>query len=104
MWVARQAAAIASDLAAEVVEVVGLQPPLDEGPRVDAGRGVSLVVDVVAGRAVVLAAEEVVEADLVQRCRRGVGGEMAADAVGGLVGLDHHHRRVQRTKLGSAAR
>ena len=94
MRVARQAPRRAADLAAEVVEVVGLEATLEEGAGVDARGGVTLEVDVVAGRAVVLAAEEVVEADLVQRRRAGVRGEVAADAVGGLVRLDDHHRRV----------
>ena len=92
--VARQTPRRAADLAAEVVEVVGLEAALEEGAGVDARGGVALEVDVVAGGAAVLAAEEVVEADLVQRGRAGVGGEVAADAVGGLVRLHHHHRRV----------
>ena len=92
--VARQAAAAAADLPAEVVEVVGGQAALHERPGVDAGRGVALEVDGVAGVAVVLAAEEVVEADLVEAGRAGERREVAADAVGVLVGLDDHHRRV----------
>ena len=92
--VARQAAAVAPDLAAEVVEVVGLEAALDERTGVDPGGGVTLEVDLVAGVAVVLAAEEVVEADLVERRRRRVRRQVAADAVGGLVRLDDHHRRV----------
>ena len=43
--VARQAAAVAADLAAEVVEVVGLEAALEERPGVDAGGGVALEVD-----------------------------------------------------------
>ena len=70
----------AADLPAEVVEVVLGQPALEEGPGVDAGRGVALEVDVVAGLAVVLAPEEVVEPDLVEAGRAGVGGQVAADA------------------------
>ena len=92
--VARQAAAAAADLLAEVVEVVGGQAALHERPGVDAGRGVALEVHGVAGVAVVLAAEEVVEADLVEAGRAGERREVAADAVGVLVGLDDHHRRV----------
>ena len=92
--VARQAAAVAPDLPAEVVEVVSFQPAFDEGTGVDPGGGVALEVDLVAERSVVLAAEEVVEADLVERRRRRVRREVAADAVGGLVRLDDHHRRV----------
>ena len=58
------------------------------------GGGVALEVDVVAGEAVVLAPEEVVEADLVERGRRGERRQVAADAVGALVGVDDHDRRV----------
>ena len=92
--VGREAAAVASDLPAEVVEVVLGEPAFEEGSGVDAGCGVALVVDVVAGAAVVLAAEEVVEADLVQRRRTGERREVTADAVGGLVGPHDHHRSV----------
>ena len=90
----RQPASVAPDLATEVVEVVLGQATFEEGAGVDARSSVALVVDVVAGAAVVLAAEEVVEADLVQRRRAGEGGEVATDAVGGLVGAHHHHRGV----------
>ena len=38
--------------------------------------------------------EEVVEADFVERGRRGERRDVAADAVFGLVGLDHHRHRV----------
>ena len=92
--VGRQTLAAAADLTPEVVEVVVGEAALEVGAGVDAGRGVALEVHVVAGRAVVLAAEEVVEADLVQRRRAGERRQVAADAVGVLVRLDDHHRRV----------
>ena len=65
----------------EAVEVLLGQPALEERARVDAGGGVTLEVDLIAraGREV-LAAEEMVEADLVQRGRRGVGRDVAANA------------------------
>ena len=78
----------------EVVEVPLGQPALDEGPGVDAGRGVALEVDLVPGAAAVLAAEEVVEPDLVEGGGAGVGGEMAADRLRLDVGPDHHHGGV----------
>ena len=62
--------------------------------RVHPGSGVPLVVDPVARVAVVLAAEEVVEAHLVERRRRRVRREMAADAVTSLVGSRDHDRRI----------
>ncbi len=54
------------------------------------GRGVALEVDLVAGLPVALAPEEMVEADLVQAGRAGEGGQVAADALGGVVGPHHH--------------
>ena len=95
--------AVAADLAAEVVELLLGQPSFEERPRVDARRGVALDVEVVAGETVVLAAEEPVEADLVERRRRREGGQVAADALGVLVGLDHHHRRVPTDVRADAA-
>ena len=92
--VRREAATVASDLPAEVVEVVFGEPALEECPGVDARCRVALVVHVVAGAAVVFAAEEVVEADLVQRRGTGERREVAADAVGDLVRPHDHHRGV----------
>src|SRR5206468_2595922 len=65
---------------AEVVELVLAEAALQEGTGVDARRGVTLEEDLVAPAVRVLAAEEVVEADFVERGRAGVGGEMATDA------------------------
>ena len=66
-------ASIAADLATEVVEVVFGQTPFQECSRVDARGGMALEVDVVAGCAVVFAAEEVVESDLIERGGAGEG-------------------------------
>ena len=90
--VARQA--VTADLHAEMVEVVGREPALEERARVDARRGVSLEVHLVAGLAVVLAAEEVVEADLVERRARRERRQVTADARRSVVGPADHHRRV----------
>ena len=54
------------------------------------GRRVPLEEHLVAGLAVVLAVEEVVEADLVQAGRGGVGGDVPAHAEAGPVGPGHH--------------
>ena len=85
---------VAADLETEVVELLVSQPPLDVGAGIDAGRGVALEVHLVAGGAVVLAPEEVVEADLVQRGRAGVGREVASDARVAHVRPRDHDRRV----------
>ncbi len=86
--VARQTAR--RDLLAEPVELLLGEPALDECSRVDPGRGVSLEVDLVAGPAVGLSPEEVVEPDLVQRGRARVRGEVAADALAAMIGARHH--------------
>jgi hypothetical protein len=101
--IARQAAATASDLLTEVIEVGVGEATLEIGAGVDARCRVPLEVHVVAAAGRVLAAEEVVEPDLVQRGRAGERRQVAADAVGVLVGLDDHHRRVPTDEGADAA-
>ena len=89
--VRRQPAAV--DLAPEAVEMVFVEATLEERTGVDARRRVALEEHLVAGAAVALAAEEVVEADVVERGRRREGGEVAAEAVEPVVrAVDHRHR------------
>jgi hypothetical protein len=83
-----------ADFLPEVVELVLGEPPLDEGPGVDPRGGVALEEDHVPEAPVGLPPEEVVEADLVERGRGGVGGQVAPDPFGPLVGPGHHDRRV----------
>ena len=92
--VRRQPAARVRDLLAEAVELVLGEPALEVGPGVDAGGGVALDVDLVAAALGVLAAEEVVEADLVERGRRRVRRDVAADADARPLGAVHHDRGV----------
>ena len=96
MRVGREAAAVPAvgELLAEPVQLVLGQAALEERPGVDARGGVALDEDLVTGLAVVLAVEEVVEPDLVQAGRRGIGGDMPADAHSGPVGPGYHHRGV----------
>src|SRR3989304_1382202 len=75
----RRQAVLWRRLAPEVVELVLAEATLEEGPGVDPGRRMALVEDLVPGAVAVLAPEEVVEADLVERGRRGVRREVAAD-------------------------
>ena len=63
-------------LLAEPVQLVLGEPAFEERAGVDARRRVPLEEHLVAGFAVVLAVEEVVEADLVQAGRGGVGGDV----------------------------
>ena len=89
----RAEAAARDDLAPEVVELVLGEATLEERPRVHPRRGVALVEDLVAG-IFVLAPEEVVEAHLVEAGGAGIRGEVAADPREGVVGAQHHGRRV----------
>ena len=93
MRIRRQAAA-RLQLAAEVLELLLVEAAFEERARVDAGRGVALEIDDVAFVAVVAAAEEVVEADFVQRRGRGERRDVAADAVFDAVGAHDHRHRV----------
>ncbi len=89
--VRRQAAAV--DLTPEPVEVLLVQPAFEERAGVHAGRRVALEEHLVAGAAVALAAEEVVEADVVERGRRRERRQMTAEAVEAVVRtVDHRHR------------
>ena len=94
MRVAAEAGAAAANLAAELFQIRLVEATLEKGAGVDARRGVALEVDVVARVAVVLAAEEVVEADLVQARRTREGAEVTADSFFVLVRAHDHHRCV----------
>ena len=89
-----RAAPAVRELLAEAVELRLRDAALEEGPRVHARRGVALEVDLVAAAGVVLAAEEVVEPDLVEARRRLVGRDVPADADLGPVGAGDRHGGV----------
>ena len=73
--------ALARGLAPIVVELLGGQPPFEEGARVNARRRMRLEVDQVTARVgrIAAGAEEVVEADLEEIRRRCVARDMAAE-------------------------
>ena len=105
MRVGRQGVALAGLLLPEAVQVLLGQPAFQEGAGVHAGGGVALEEDLVAAAGVVLAAEEVVEAHLVQRGRAGVGGDVPADADVRALGAVHHAwPRSSASRRGSGAR
>ena len=81
-------------LAPEVVELVDAEATLEERARVDARRRVALVEDLVAAAAAVLAPEEMVEPDLVERGRGGIRGEVPTDPRELVVGAQDHGDRV----------
>ena len=92
-------------LLAEAVELVLGEASLEERAGVDAGGGVALDEDLVAAGGIVEAAEEVVEADFVERRRRGVRRDVAADADAGALRAVHRDRRVPADPArGSGAR
>ncbi len=92
--VGRQPAARVRELLAEPVELVLGQPSLQERPGVDARRGVALDEHLVARLAVVLAAEEVVEADFVEAGRGCVSRDVPAHPEARPVGPRDHDGRV----------
>ena len=93
MRIGRQSA-LGRELATEVGELRGADATLDEGPRIDAGRGVRLRHDQVTAIVGAACAEAVVEADFEQSRRRGIGSDMAADAAAAVGSAQHHRHRV----------
>ncbi|WP_344932998.1 hypothetical protein [Actinoplanes nipponensis] len=81
-------------LLAEAVQLVGAQPALEVRAGVHARGSVALEEDVVAAARVVLAAEEVVHADLVEAGRRRVRRDVATDADVRPLRAVHQHRGV----------
>ena len=82
------------DLLAEAEQVLLAEPALEEGAGVDARRRVALDVDEVAAVLLARRVPEVVEADLVERRGRLVGGDVAAELGGLRVGAQHGGHRV----------
>ena len=61
MRVRAETATIPAEFATEMVEIILCQTAFEEGACVNAGCGMALEVNVVAGRAVVFAVKEVIE-------------------------------------------
>ncbi len=77
MRIGRETFAI--DLPTEVIELRFIQPTLEVGARVDAGRAVALDVYQVAIALCGGRVEEVVETNVVQRCTGGKTGDVPAE-------------------------
>jgi hypothetical protein len=92
--VGRQPAARVAVFLAEAVELVGAESPFQERAGVDPRRRVTLDEDLVAATGRGLAAEEVVEAHLVERRRGCIGGDVPAHADPRALGAVHHDRGV----------
>ena len=58
---------------AKVLELLAAKVPFEEGSGVDTGRSVTLEIDLIGAIWMVLATEEVVEADFIKCGGRGVG-------------------------------
>ena len=99
--VAAEAAALAEFLA-EILEAGFIESAFEKRTSVHAGAGVTLEEDDVAGETIGATAEEVVEADLVQRGGGGVSADVPAD-VGVLVRLEHHGHGVPSNEALDAA-
>jgi hypothetical protein len=69
MWIRRQPSTATPNLAPEMIKVLGFKATLKVSAGVDTWCGVALKIHVVTRLAVVFAAEEMIEADFVQRRR-----------------------------------
>ena len=78
------------NLLAEVEQLPLAQAPFQKSSRIDARRGMALEEDLVATAGVILASEEVIEADFVETRGRLIGGDVAADLKAWPVGIRHH--------------
>ena len=82
------------ELAAEVMKLVGADPPLNECAGVHAGRTVPLKVNHVGGAFTFPAAEKMIEPDLIERGGGRVGGDMPAETGVHPVRLHNHRHRI----------
>src|ERR1041384_1929474 len=93
MRIRRQPAAL-SQFLPEVLEVMFVQPPLHKRARVHARRRVALEIHQVGLPVAIAAAEEMVEADFVQRRARRKRRDVAAEPAVNAVGVDDHRHGV----------
>ena len=82
------------DLLAKVFELFLGDAPFEKGARVHAGRRVSLKEDEVAAERLARRAEEVIEADVVERRRRREAGDVTAELRADLVRAHDRRERV----------
>ncbi len=81
-------------LLAEAVQIKLAEASFQEGSRIHARTGVALEEDLIAATGMVLAAEEMVEAHLVQRRGGGIGGDVTAHTHTGTLGAMNHDRGI----------
>src|SRR5699024_2014577 len=89
-----RADAFTVNLLTEAVELLLAQPALEKGARVETGRGVALEIHQVATVLMIRALEEMIEADVVERRRRGKAGDMPAQLAAAPRGAYHHGHGV----------
>ncbi len=102
MWIRRQAR-LFTKFVAEIFQVLFRKPAQQKGSGVNAGRGVALEVDEVAGLVAVVGAEKMIKADFQQAGDGGVGGNMAANTGILLVLTVDHGERVPANQALDAA-
>src|ERR1700693_1055544 len=90
----RRKAAAGFQFTAKIFELLGGKAAFEKGAGVHAGRRVALEVDGVALEFICAAAEEMVEADFVERGGGSKGGDVAADIVFDAIGAHDHGQRV----------
>src|SRR5881396_3271822 len=90
----RREATAGSQFAAEVLQMLLIESSLQEGARIDTRRGVTLKVNDVSLLVRPSCTEEVIEADFVQRCGRGISRDVPTDATLFAVGSYHHRQRI----------
>ena len=90
MRIGRKATTGVGEFLTEAIHLRLGDPTLDEGSRVHAGGRVALEEELVRATGVVGSLEEVVEADLVQRRRTRVRGDVSSDGYAGTLRSVHH--------------
>ncbi len=87
----------------EIVQLIFVEAPLQEGAGIDPGGTVTLEEDQVAQLFVVAPLEKIVEAHVVQGRRRGKAGDMATQALVVLVCPHHHGQGIPADQGADAA-
>ena len=94
MRIRGQRPAMADHVATKQIHLVGFNATFEERARVDAGTRMALMEDQVARMIGARRAPEMIEADVVQRRRRGEAGDVSAQRPGLAIRAHHHRHRV----------
>ena len=102
MRIGRQPRPVAQ-FVAEILQMLFGQAAFEKSARIDAGRGMALEINQIAGLVAIAAVEEMVEPDFEQRRQRRIGRDVAADAVVVFVLVRHHGHGVPARQALDAA-